>query len=316
MNKRGIALIICYIVIAVLTILGAAFFMGSVSESNVASRYLDSTRAFWLAEAGVSQALVQMEANDWKPVNIPLTSLSHGQYSVEIVDASTIWSHGFVPSQISNRAERIIELSIPYYGGVLFVVGDITINGTSYSIDGNVIYAGEANPPIIPAPDNITGTVTYDPSITQLDQLKFDELRELSKAQGNYHDADNLSGPFPDSFWYAPGVPNVVFLEGPLTLKGNDSVHGFFVVGGETIYDTTIAGNVSVDGCIYAQGDFTVKGGGGALNVTGGIWVGGNATLSGGITLEYEASYMTGVQNLGMSNTRPKILWKEAHNLY
>lgn len=314
MNKRGVVLIICYMVIVVLSILGAAFLMRSISERSVVSKYFDSTQAFWLAEAGVSQALVEMEANDWKPVDIELSLLGRGEYKVEKKNASTIWAHGFIPSESTCQVERIIELSIPYYGGVLFIVGDINISGDSYSIDGNVIYAGEANPPIIPPPDNITGTVTYDPTIKQLDQLKFDQLRVLSQSQGNYHDDEHLGPPFPDSFWYSPGVPNVVFLEGPFTLTGNNSVHGFFVVGGEAIYDTTIAGNVSVDGCIYAQGDFTVKGGGGVMNVTGGIWVGQNATLKGGITLEYNADYMSGVQALGMSKTKPKILWREAQN--
>jgi len=309
-------------VIMVLSILGAAFLIRSVSERAVASKYFDSTQAFWLAEAGVSRALIAMEANSWIPVDISLTTLGPGEYSVEQKGASTVWAYGYIPSKLSCRAERIIELSIPYYGGVLFVAGDIGISGASYSIEGNVIYAGTANPSIIPPPANITGTVTYDPSIKELDQLKFDELRALSKTQldadgnSNYHDATHLTGPFPDSFWYdeTNKIPNVVFLEGPLTLKGNDSVHGFFVVGGEAIYDTTIAGNVSIDGCLYAQGDFTVLGGGGTMNVTGGIWVGQNATLKGGITLEYNGDYMKGVQELGMGVEPPKILWRETQS--
>ena len=317
MNRRGIVLIICCMVIMVLSILGAAFFIRSVSERVVASKYSDSTQAFWLAEAGISRELIWMETHSWIPAAIGLTSLGPGEYSVERKNASTVWAHGFIPLQgASCRAERIIELSIPYYGGVLFVAGDIGISGASYSIDGNVIYAGTATPSIIPPPANITGTVTYDPSIGELDPLKFDQLRVLSQSQGNYHDASHLGGPFPGSFWYdeAAGIPNVVFLEGALTLKGNDSVHGFFVVGGEAIYDTTIAGNVSIDGCLYTQGDFTVKGGGGVMNVTGGIWVGGNATLKGGITLAYEGNYMTAVRDLGMGVEPPKILWREAQS--
>lgn len=322
MSKKGFVLILSFFAIAVLTILGIAISSRSISERSLTQRFLESTQAFWLAEAGISQVLVEMEANNWRPVDIELTTLGSGEYSVEKKNASIVWAHGFIPSQVSPRAERIIELSMPYYGSALFVVGDIDITGDAYSIDGNVIYAGKTNPSIIPKPDNITGTVTYDPSIEQLDQLKFDQLRALSQSQGNYHDADHLDGPFPESFWYIPpengnpGVPNIVFLEGSLELKGNDSIAGFFVVGGEAICDTTIAGNVSIDGCIYTQGDFIVKGGGGAMNVTGGIWVAKNATLKGGITLEYNADYVSGVQDLGMRKTKPKILWREAQNPY
>lgn len=335
MNKRGMVLIICYMVIMVLSILGAAFLARSFNERSVTSKYLDSTQAFWAAEAGVSQAMVTMEDNDWVPVNIGLTSLPEGggQYLVEkIPDTSKIWAYGYFPSQAACRVERIIELDIPFYGGVLYVVGDIDISGGAYSIDGNVVYGGEANPPIIPPPPNITGTVTYDPLLEKLDSLKFDQLRLISQSQGNYHDATSLNGPFPADFWYTTDddgvdndgdgtvdesdedVPNVVFLDGALTLKGGDSVSGFFVVGGEAIYDTTFAGNVNVNGCIYTQGDFTVLGGGGTMNVTGGIWVGDKATLKGGITLEYNADYLRAVQDLGMNETRPKILWREAQN--
>ncbi len=56
MNRRGIALIMSYLVIVVLMILSSAFVVKSISESNIAKKYADSTRAFWIAEAGLSQA--------------------------------------------------------------------------------------------------------------------------------------------------------------------------------------------------------------------------------------------------------------------
>lgn len=43
-------------VIAVLTILGSAFVMRSISESNIARRYANSAQAFWIAEGGLAQA--------------------------------------------------------------------------------------------------------------------------------------------------------------------------------------------------------------------------------------------------------------------
>jgi type II secretory pathway component PulK len=50
MNKRGAALIICYMIIAFLSILAGAFLTRSVSERSVASKYFDSTQAFWFLE--------------------------------------------------------------------------------------------------------------------------------------------------------------------------------------------------------------------------------------------------------------------------
>lgn len=60
MNNRGVALILCYMVIVVLTLLGSAYMASSISESNIARRYSDSRSAFWIAEAGLAQAY-----HDW-----------------------------------------------------------------------------------------------------------------------------------------------------------------------------------------------------------------------------------------------------------
>ena len=56
-NKKGIILITVYIVIAVLTILGAAFISRSISEMRVAEREKKSMQAFYLAESGIDYAI-------------------------------------------------------------------------------------------------------------------------------------------------------------------------------------------------------------------------------------------------------------------
>ncbi|MBU3911214.1 MAG: hypothetical protein KKD90_01365 [Candidatus Omnitrophica bacterium] len=56
-NKKGIVLITSYIVIAVLTILGAAFISRSIAEIRVAERGQNSMQAFYLAEAGIDYAI-------------------------------------------------------------------------------------------------------------------------------------------------------------------------------------------------------------------------------------------------------------------
>lgn len=57
MNKRGIALIFSILVVTVLSVLLGAFFLKSISENNLAKKYVNSTHAFWLAEAGAADAL-------------------------------------------------------------------------------------------------------------------------------------------------------------------------------------------------------------------------------------------------------------------
>lgn len=61
-NKKGIVLITSYIVIAVLTILGAAFISRSISEMRIAEREQNSIQAFYLAEAGIDYALDRLRS--------------------------------------------------------------------------------------------------------------------------------------------------------------------------------------------------------------------------------------------------------------
>jgi len=56
-HRKGIALILCYLVIAVLITLGVISVSVSLSERTVAKKFADSMQAFWLAEAGLNRAM-------------------------------------------------------------------------------------------------------------------------------------------------------------------------------------------------------------------------------------------------------------------
>ena len=123
MNKRGVALILVFTVILVLSILATAIVAKSVSESRIAQSYAQSAQAFWLAEAGVAQALTQLK-NDFNNLNsIAPTSLGQGQYSVDtiVVEGSNrrvITAHGYIPSAANHRVERKITVLVQNLGGI------------------------------------------------------------------------------------------------------------------------------------------------------------------------------------------------------
>lgn len=310
MNRRGAALIISFMVIVVLTILSSAVIARSVSERFIAQRYAESMQAFWLAEAGVSQALNGLRSTFNVSVSLnPKWSgtLSTGQYEVFVVanidsENTKIASHGYVPTKTGARAERVLEaimnkfIKVPpnFYNNVIYSAGGIVKSG---------------NP-------TVTG-IEYNASPLPL--LDFEQLRTISQSQNNYHDADHLDGPFPSSFWYdqTKGIPNVVFLEGSLNLSGKkDQVGGFFVVGGDVIYDATIGGNAAIDGAVYTRGGFTINGGGSVpFNVNGGIWSGGQATLNGSsVTVAYNETYMSAIKELGINTDVQMTDWRDRQN--
>jgi len=212
-----------------------------------------------------------------------------------------------------------------FYDNAIYSAGEVEFIGNSYDVTGNVIYADT-----ISNEGRVVGTVSYDITITPLAQFDFATMRAAAIAQGNLYDAARLASKdaFPASFWYtAPtdpsdpttGVPNVVYVEGDMTLSGNVTAGGFFLVVGNVLTDpnvtsdTTITGNVTVNGCIYSTGEFELKGGGGALNVNGGVWAGDEAEFTGNAKVTYEQDYMDAIEAFvgGSSGAVQLLSWRQ-----
>lgn len=60
MGKLGMILIWSLVVMVVLAIMLNSFFMETINENNLVKRYAASVRAFWLAEAGIAETIVNM----------------------------------------------------------------------------------------------------------------------------------------------------------------------------------------------------------------------------------------------------------------
>jgi hypothetical protein len=127
MNKRGVALLFCYIVMVVLATLGAAFLSNSLSEKNFTLRFVHSTRAFWLAEAGIHKGLWALNNNDWTGWNVdPGTGDRTTQESLGVAGASgeyivtidsgknNMWAWGFFPSIAAVNLPRTITVTLAH----------------------------------------------------------------------------------------------------------------------------------------------------------------------------------------------------------
>jgi hypothetical protein len=335
MNRRGAALIICYMVIAALVLLAGAFLTRSISERSVAGKYFDSTQAFWLAEAGLNKAIFQLRSNYDNLSAIPATSLGLGQYSATITldgNDRVITASGFVPSASSAvKIKRVIEATIikripaGFYGHAIYSAGDVNI-GSNCVVNGNVFSGGAVTGPV-------NGGVTQNDATLHdngLPALSFDQLQQKSIDQGWYNSATHATTYPTSSFWYeAPspsnptGTPNVVFVDGDFTLVGGKQVvKGFIVVGGNTVYNAEIGGNASIEGCLYTRGDIWFHGGGGkVINVDGGVWAGGTVTMVGNEQINFNppghgAEYTAAIQNLGINADVQVISWRETQNSY
>lgn len=344
MNRRGSVLLIIFMVIVVLTGLGGAMFLRAISENSLTRKYAESTQAFWLAEAGVSRALKEL-GDDFSAsgTNAWSDTLGVGRYSIDVeqVDSQTrkVTSRGYVPAD-SPRVERIIEVMVDsgippdFYDEAIYSAGEIDLNGNSYNVTGNVRYADE----IEYSQNNISGTITQDATISPLAVFDFQQLYDISQSQGNVYDEDRLQDvqrggdSLPGDFWYSEptdpadpttGVPNVVYVECDLSLNGNiGTIGGFFVVLGDVLTDpdaaedATVNGNGQIDGAIYARGEFSVNGGGGNLNVNGGVWAGEEAELNGNANITYNQDYMDAIEALNINPGVQISSWKDTQNPY
>ncbi|MCM8823939.1 MAG: hypothetical protein NC822_04620 [Candidatus Omnitrophica bacterium] len=363
MNKKSIAFILVLTIIGVLSVLEVAMISQSIAENRAAQRYAESLRAFWLAEAGINDALYRLRNNfDTTETDIGMVSLSHGCYQVEnidIVDSNTkrVIVSGFVSQGgIERRLIALVKKVIPpnFYDYAIYSAGGIDFNGNTYIVSNNepyphnkaVIYAGDYE---VEHSQNIIGSVTNDDSISPLARFKFEELLAKSQVQGNVYayvgnklvNTKTGSSKFPTSFWYSRGddgvdndddgnidesdewVPNIVYINGDLKLNGNiGTIGGFFVVVGDVIntpditQDAIINGNGQIDGVIYTRGIFRINGGGGNLNINGGVWSGNQARLNGNTFVTYNKQYMKAIEELDIEPDPQITLWQDTQTFY
>ncbi len=228
----------------------------------------------------------------------------------------------------------------------------------AYDVEGKAIYANtpsgdlsdicyDNNDPPTPddptddvcsSPEGSEPAVTHDPSISPLLRFVFSALRAVAASQSNpntvnrnnIYTAEDLKKkrPFPSTFYYNENPangPNVVYVEGAMALSGGDVVGGLFLVVGnvtenpEVAVDSTVGGNITIDGAIYTRGEFTLNGGGGELNITGGVWAGGDILVDGGGTVEYSREYMDAIASLinetGAAPAPQIVSWKENEDI-
>lgn len=332
-NKKGSVLIFVYAVIFILLSLSAGVIAHSILERKAFEITKQRAEAFYVAEAGMDSALAALKTSSsysgtgGTPVSVSRDSIVIGQYETTVVDVGSSLRNIVVTSYVPQKtvssgvlrqtckAEGVAKVSADpppssFYDNAIYSAGEVDFTGNSYDVTGNVVYADE-----IENAGRVVGTVTHDITISPLAQFDFSAMRAAAIVQGNLYDAARLASgaAFPTSFWYTAGVPNVVYVEGDMTLSGNLTAGGFFLVVGNVLTDpsvtsdTTITGNVTVNGCIYSTGEFELKGGGNSLNVNGGIWAGDEAEFTGNAKVTYNSGYMDAVEQFVIDNSSQTV---------
>lgn len=297
-NKRGAILAFSLLVTMVLAILLAAFYLQSISENQLATRYADSTRALWLAEAGLakinSAAAINGFIDDthWTYNVVPSQIGITNYYNV--VSTGTVTSpRGRVISRVVNAT---MKLEPPSASKFQYGV-ETTSNDLDYKVK---CIKNTENPANI---SKTGSTQTFD----NLFGISKAEMKAISQAQGTY-----LSGNFGNTI-NASGITWVDVTPGQtlsiqhLNGSGIVVINGNFKVNG--VPSDGFNGILHIIGQLETLGNSYVNG---TVFVESSAAIG--ADLSGSSLINYNstniANALLGAAALGVV-TKSVVSWRE-----
>lgn len=287
MNRRkGFVLIFSLLVTLTLSLLLTSFYVQNINEGNLARRFADSTRAFWLAEAGAANAYVNF------PDSVPPTTLGGSNYTYEAVvtpisgNYYTITSTGTVNRDDGTAITRVITASVK--------TGSTNPAKFQYGIETTTEL-------------DIRGSVSINPSGSskQYSTLNFSDLFGVSKAQmqaGATHayTASNFGAP-------VDGITWVEIPSDTLNISGDLTGSGVLVINGNARF----SGTVNFNGIIYVIGTLTMTGN---VVTTGSVLAESSATvdttITGNVTINYNTGEITTALSTVASLNKQRVSWK------
>lgn len=152
-HKKGMMLIVSYLVIMVLIILGSAFITQSFTERRVAEKEKNRIQAFYLAESGIATACDGLRQN-WEGFTsgLPRTrvftqNFDYGGFSVDIESGPLADTVRLISTGTTQTTERIIEEVVrgtvgegmEGYDFALLACGNLFLEGNA-SIENQDVY--------------------------------------------------------------------------------------------------------------------------------------------------------------------------------
>lgn len=287
MNKRkGFVLIFSLLVTLILSLLLTSFYVQNINESNLAKRFADSLRAFWLAEAGAASAYVNFPAGS-------SGSLGGSNYTynavVSLISGNyyTITSTGSVSRADGTVITRVITASVK--------TGTTDPTKFQYGIETTTEL-------------DIRGSVDINPSgsAKEFSTLDFADLFGVTKAQmqaGATHSytAANFGAPVDGITWVEVPSGDTLNVSGNLTGSGVLVINGNAQFSGTVVFDgiiyvigtLTMTGNVTTNGSVLAESSTTV-----------------DTTITGNVTINYNPGEIADALNSVASLNKQVVSWK------
>jgi cytoskeletal protein CcmA (bactofilin family) len=292
MNKKGNILVTFILLVGISAVLLSFIYLVTARISDTAS-YKNRTRAFYIAEAGLSKALWYLMTpvgdggygSTWRTGGVT-ESFGGGQYTISVADKDastlTIVSAGEINGTTKTLTQDLAKGSSSssftnavYGDGNMSLSGHSTINGPVFT-DGNITLTGSSS---------IDGAVSLPPGHT------------ISGGSATVV-SPNPPAPSLETSYYDSRIADAMAVP-----AGNMSISSTYNLGGGTLY---VHGNLSVSSGITGGGTIVVTGTfskSGSYNVdsnttiisNGNMYISGSGNISSGAVL-YSANdiYISG----------------------
>jgi len=290
-NNRGVILVYSLLVTMILSILLGSLYSNSINENLQANQYVNSMRAFWLAEAGIAT----VKAN-------PGLSAASGYLG------STNYTYNVPAPQVVPGTGNVYWI-INSTGTVTLPSGSIVNRTLTATIKTAGADASKFPYAIDTTTDLITkGNVTINGTSKQNDNtVNFNNMFGISKTTIK----DGASHLYTDSNFNVPvdGITWVDVSSGnTLNISGNLIGSGILVING----DVKISGTVDFNGIIYVIGELTMTG---TVTTNGSVIAESSATadttLKGTVNINYDLfQIQNALINVQLLN-KQIVAWRE-----
>ena len=258
LNQKGMVLLTTLIFVFVLVTFGLSLLIMTSNDTKLSTLQRDSTKAFYIAEAGVEDARYQLGQSwdYWKdPTKFPQKSLGSGTFDAEVIDNDdgdddlTVDTDGKVvitSTGIVDNHRRVIEVVVgeltanPIFEYAIAGIGLVKLEDAVSKVEGDIYCEGDIvnNEGVTVEGTGIaTGTVTGDEHFTSGTQEGPEYLIDFPTLDLDYYKSN--------------ATPPII--HGDLVVEGNNNyqVNGIIYVEGNVKFsNSTIIG----PGTIVAEG--------------------------------------------------------------
>ena len=268
-NSKGMMLLLVLSVVAVLAVATASIIMVSNSDLTMQSRQDESTKAFYVAEAGVAKARTQLNT-DWTDLSTISSSVGGG--TCQVVISSSDAGGGPLPAgQLRMRSRGAVAGIERTVDVVAEGIEPADPSGIDDAVETNGALTIQGNAAITGGVEEFAGlnfAVTFGITKAQMEAvaragwgIAYDEVFLNDETDiVTWIESPAKESQVTDNGWVGGGIfvvqgdfkitggvfNGVLWVEGALIISGNPEINGaVFVEGGATV-DTTVTGTADI----------------------------------------------------------------------